>query len=40
MKPYSLEDQLKVIRRGVEEIVPEEQLIEKINLSIKKIQDI
>jgi len=35
MKPYSLEDQLKVIRRGVEEIVPEEQLIEKINRSIK-----
>jgi len=35
MKSYSLEDQLKVIRRGVEEIVPEEQLIEKINRSIK-----
>ena len=35
MKPYSLEDQLKVIRRGVEEIVPEEQLVDKINRSIK-----
>ena len=35
MKSYSLEDQLKVIRRGVEEIIPEEQLIEKISRSIK-----
>ena len=35
MKSYSLEDQLKVIRRGVEEIVPEEQLIDKINRAIK-----
>ena len=35
MKSYSLKDQLKVIRRGVEEIVPEEQLVEKINRSIK-----
>ena len=32
---YSLEDQLGLIKRGVEEIVPEEQLIEKIKDSIK-----
>ncbi len=35
MKNYSLKDQLKVIKRGVEEIVPEEQLFEKISHSIK-----
>ena len=27
---YTLEDQLGLIKRGVEEIIPEEQLIEKI----------
>ena len=32
---YSLEDQLGLIKRGVEEIIPEEQLIEKIKDSIK-----
>ena len=35
MKQYSLEDQLKLIRRGVEEIIPEDQLVDKINRSIK-----
>ena len=32
---YTLEDQLGLIKRGVEEIIPEEQLIEKIKDSIK-----
>ena len=35
MKQYSLDDQLKLIRRGVEEIIPEDQLVDKINRSIK-----
>ena len=35
MKQYSLDDQLKLTRRGVEEIIPEDQLVDKINRSIK-----
>jgi len=33
----SVEEQLKVIRRGVEEIISEEELKEKLSYSIKKI---
>jgi len=35
MKSYTYEDQLSLIKRGAEEIIPEEQLIEKIKKSIK-----
>ena len=35
MKSYTYEDQLSLIRRGAEEIIPEEQLLEKIKKSIK-----
>ena len=34
MTSFSLKDQLNLIRRGVEEIIPEDQLISKINTSI------
>ena len=34
MKFKSLEDQLYVIKRGVDEILPEEQLIKKIEKSM------
>ena len=34
MTSFSLKDQLSLIRRGVEEIIPEDQLISKINTSI------
>ena len=32
---YSLEDQLSIIKRGAEEIIPEDQLVDKIKYSIK-----
>ncbi len=35
MKSYTYEDQLSLIKRGAEEIIPEEQLLEKIKKSIK-----
>ena len=35
MKSYTYEDQLSLIKRGAEEIIPDEQLLEKIKKSIK-----
>ena len=36
MKSYTLEEQLNLIKRGVEEIIPEDQLVDKIKNSITK----
>ena len=36
MKSYTLDEQLNLIKRGVEEIIPEDQLVDKIKNSITK----
>ena len=38
MKFKSLEDQLYMIKRGVDEILPENQLVEKIEKSLSRCQ--
>ena len=38
MKFPPINDQMDILRRGVEEIIPEEELVSKLEKSIKKSQ--